>query len=247
MNQIFSKAQLYSKRFDHKKRIEKELKLLQTTLAALPTSSDNHIIDLACGPGMHGNWFAEHGFNVTGIDIEKEAIQIAKSLYPAVSFNVGDMRDIQADKANLVLFLGNTISSSKSPEDLELIISSIANVLHDGGILLIHHLNYDPSLWNEPKVIVTQNNPDGKNIIAVKTMVNFQDRILVNFVYYYPDDNWTNIGQHAGALRKILPDELDPILDKHGFIGLATFGSGACEPFDPMKSNDCFRLLQKNR
>lgn len=242
---MFNKAQLYSQRFDHKKRIEKELKLLQTTLAAIPLDGPRQVIDLACGPGMHGNWFTEQGFFVTGIDIEPEAINTASELYPEVNFIIGDMRNIVADKCSLVLFLGNTISSSKNSADLELILKSVNNVLITGGIALIHHLNYHSSLWLTPKVIVTENKPKDKNIVALKTMASFQDRILVNFTYYIPDDDWSSIGQHSGALRKIMPEEIEPIIEKTGFISLATFGSGDCAPFEPEKSTDCFRLLQK--
>lgn len=57
--------------------------------------SPSKTIDLGCGAGNHALWLAKQGFDVTGIDISREAISIAKEGATRegvnVSFEVIDM------------------------------------------------------------------------------------------------------------------------------------------------------------
>lgn len=53
-----------------------------------------HILDLGCGPGRDSKYFAELGYNVTGIDFSPNMIEMAKALVPSATFLVADIENL---------------------------------------------------------------------------------------------------------------------------------------------------------
>jgi 2-polyprenyl-3-methyl-5-hydroxy-6-metoxy-1,4-benzoquinol methylase len=50
------------------------------------------LVELGCGAGNHSRWFAERGFDVTGIDVSPTAIEWAAARgIPRARFLVGDL------------------------------------------------------------------------------------------------------------------------------------------------------------
>ena len=52
----------------------------------------DRVLDMACGRGRHAQWFVERGMQVTGIDIDANSIEEARSAFPGVTFMEHDMR-----------------------------------------------------------------------------------------------------------------------------------------------------------
>lgn len=69
-----------------------KLELLEKRL-----SSGARILDAGCGPGHHSHYLARKGFDVTGVDLSKESLAIAKKTGARVHrpiFYNGDMREV---------------------------------------------------------------------------------------------------------------------------------------------------------
>jgi SAM-dependent methyltransferase len=66
-------------------------------------------LDLACGSGRHAIWLAEHGWNVTGVDVSSDAIATLKESAPAVDARVADLEQgeylIQPSAWDLVVIM----------------------------------------------------------------------------------------------------------------------------------------------
>lgn len=60
---------------------------------------NDEILDLGCGPGHHSRIFSENGFKVTGIDLSKEMINIAKNEVQEVEFHVMDILKLKFKKS----------------------------------------------------------------------------------------------------------------------------------------------------
>ena len=87
-------AEAYAQQFaDELSRKRFERALLDEFAAALPTPT---ALDIGCGPGHVGKYLAERGLDVTGIDLSPVMIDLARRMNPAMRFEVGDMRVLNA-------------------------------------------------------------------------------------------------------------------------------------------------------
>lgn len=56
------------------------------------------VLDLACGIGKLASKLYKLGYEVCGIDISKDMINIAKSNYPKIQFDIADMTNFNLDR-----------------------------------------------------------------------------------------------------------------------------------------------------
>lgn len=60
----------------------------------IPMPEYAKVLDACCGLGRHAAGLREHGYKVTGIDIDADLVAEATELHPGVSFMTMDMRDL---------------------------------------------------------------------------------------------------------------------------------------------------------
>jgi SAM-dependent methyltransferase len=129
-------AEDYARRFaselDHKP-------LDRALLLALveETPADALIADVGCGPGHVAAFLGAHGANSLGIDLSPEMVELARHLYPPVSFSIGDMLSLPAPDGawGAVVALYSVIHLDD--DDLALACAEFARVLRPGGAALI--------------------------------------------------------------------------------------------------------------
>lgn len=95
------------------------------------------ILDLGCGAGYDSKLLSEYGAKVVGVDLSDKQIEVAKQNLPNGKFFVGDITD-KLD--NLGKFDGVLCLATIMHIDIEKMKSTfenIANILHEGGLLLI--------------------------------------------------------------------------------------------------------------
>lgn len=105
-------------------------------LGKLLKGKSGKLLDIGCGNGFTAGFCSELGFEVVGIDVSQDGIEIAKKAYPRVHFEVASINDDLADLINDV----DVVISSEVIEHLYTPIHLIKNafsVLKPGGILII--------------------------------------------------------------------------------------------------------------
>lgn len=112
------------------------------TLVSYAQSNDwlgRRIVDLGCGTGASVRWFANHGYNVTGIDLSHAMLAIAQqSLSSGMSFQLyeGDIRTLSnLHDIDMVLAL-DVLNELNSLRDLETVFTSVANVLSQNRLFI---------------------------------------------------------------------------------------------------------------
>jgi len=60
----------------------------------LPLPAFENVLDICCGPARHAQLLAKHGYKVTGIDRDTEAVRRAAELVPAGTFVELDQREL---------------------------------------------------------------------------------------------------------------------------------------------------------
>lgn len=111
-------------------------------------ASDANVLEYGCGPGSHSFMIAEHGGNVTGIDISDVAIDLAeeeakkKGLHDRISFSVMDAEKLKFDNSSFDLICGTGILHHL---DLGRSFAEISRVLTDDGVaVFIEPLGHNP-------------------------------------------------------------------------------------------------------
>jgi ubiquinone/menaquinone biosynthesis C-methylase UbiE len=101
----------------------------------------NKIIDLGCGNGNHVVFFAEQGFEVSGIDISEEAIEIAKAWLKKrnleATLMAGDIETIPYPDQSFDVVLSHAVLDHVSFEKAKKVMEEIKRVLVPGGYVCI--------------------------------------------------------------------------------------------------------------
>lgn len=100
------------------------------------------VLDLGCGTGMLSCRLANHGFDVTGLDISPDSLQLLQQRNPIIKIVLGDASIFPfADNAfQAVVSLGSWRHFTKT----EKLIMEIVRALDDNGILVIGY--FPPAL-----------------------------------------------------------------------------------------------------
>jgi SAM-dependent methyltransferase len=101
------------------------------------------VLDVPCGYGRHSNELARRGFDVVGVDINREELAVARRSSVggagAVRFETCDMRDIRyREEFDVVLNLFFSFGFFESDEDNDGCIRRFHEALRPGGRFVMH-------------------------------------------------------------------------------------------------------------
>ena len=102
------------------------------------------VLSVGCGPAVIETGLAEHGFNVTGLDISKEALNQAPDSIRTVRVSVENM-DFTESSFDAVIY----VASIQFIERYKEAVKQSARVLRSGGKLLIMLLNPESEFFKE--------------------------------------------------------------------------------------------------
>ena len=102
------------------------------------------VLSVGCGPAIIEAGLSEHGFNVTGLDISKEALDQAPDSIRTVRGSVENM-DFTESSFDAVIY----VASIQFIERYKEAVKQSARVLRSGGKLLIMLLNPESEFFKE--------------------------------------------------------------------------------------------------
>lgn len=111
----------------------------------------DQLLDVACGTGHHIQYLKEH-FNVQGLDLNPELLEIARQRNPEVPFHEGDMIDFDLGKKfDVITCLFSSIGYVKTLQNLRLAIDTMRAHLKPDGLLIIEPW-FTPDEWTPATV-----------------------------------------------------------------------------------------------
>lgn len=94
------------------------------------------LLDLGCGTGNISKLFSESGFDVIGVDISSDMIEVAKTKDKKTNYVVDDMLEYRNEKVDYIMCNFDTINYLSSFKDLERFFINVYNNLNNGGIFV---------------------------------------------------------------------------------------------------------------
>lgn len=110
------------------------------------------ILDVACGTGEHARRLMDHGYQVDGLDLDQDLLDVAREKAPGGEFIRGDMIDFHLGKTyDVITCLFSSIGYVKSIQNLKKTLTCFKEHLTPNGVAIIEPW-LTPDSWHAGKV-----------------------------------------------------------------------------------------------
>jgi ubiquinone/menaquinone biosynthesis C-methylase UbiE len=114
-----------------------ESRALESLARRLVRSRGRAWLDVACGTGTHLSFLRRH-YAVTGVDVSREMLRVARRRLPGVRLIVGDMRNFRLHETfDVVSCLYSAIGHLRTERELAATLANFARHLKPGGVAII--------------------------------------------------------------------------------------------------------------
>ncbi len=242
-------SQSYDRFVNWKERLAYELPFLEHLLESIPSAQGErlHVLDAACGTGMHAIALAQRGYLVVGTDLSPAMIAQAKQNALAAGTSLrfetmgfGAQAALLGEKSfDAVLCLGNSLPHLLTEEALDEALADFYRLLRPQGAVLIQNRNFDQVMQKRQREMEPQSVQKEMQEWLFIRFYDFLENGLVRFNFLtlsrQANQPWKQDWQ-SSLLRPLLADELSKSLRQAGFSDIQLFGNLAGDPFDPQVS-----------
>jgi len=185
------------------------------------------ILDVPCGYGRHSIEFSRRGFDVVGVDINHEELEVARGLAVAsesVVFERCDIRDIRyREEFDAIVNLFFSFGFFDADDDNELCVRRFHNALRPGGRFLMHTDVHIPRLLRgEHKFTECRRLRSGKQLLIDERFDTKRRRIEGSWTLLDPDGGETTL--RAYSQRVYTYDEFAGVCKSAGFSSVNGYG-----------------------
>jgi len=102
------------------------------------------ILDAGCGTGHYCGRLAADGFEVVGVDLDPQMIEMARRTYPGPTFHCADILEIGTlpPPFDLVFCIGN-VAPHLTQDDFTRFVGEVWRILRPGGLWTFQIVNWD--------------------------------------------------------------------------------------------------------
>jgi ubiquinone/menaquinone biosynthesis C-methylase UbiE len=180
------------------------------------TSPGFELMDMACGTGSHAQ-ILKNDFKVTGVDINKDMLKIAREKVPEADFIQGDMKDLEIEaKFDVVICIFSAIHYNTNYSELEITLTNFYKHMEDGGIL-IYDLSFNNENWIEGLVSVDTVVEDKLKIARICQSQLTNGIFNANFVFLVKDNGEFDFDIDEHKLGVFGVNEVLKLMERVGF------------------------------
>lgn len=221
MNKPFQNSAEFYELIYQNKDYKKETDYIYSLLNSLKINVQGELLDIGCGTGGYLPFHLEKNVNITGLDISKEMLEIAKLKFPNIEFILGDIKKIEMSKIfNFAFMSFHVINYQNSKVEVLKTFQNISNHLKKDGILIFDFW-HGLAIENDPpkKVDKIFRNKSLKLVRKTTPTVNSITQIIdVCFDFsIYKEDILTNQFQENHLMRYLYKEEIEKSLAQAGF------------------------------
>lgn len=184
------------------------------------------ILDLGCGTGIHAEMLYEKGYDICGVDLSEEMLNVARESAKISNKNIEYIRsnitELNLDrKYDVVTSLFHVISYLSNNRDIIKTFKNIKSHLNEGG-LFIFDFWYGPGvLSDKPSTRIKRVEDNEIECVRLTESVLYNELncVDVNFELFINDkkSNSTEVTRETHRMRYFFDKELELIADITGF------------------------------
>ncbi len=179
------------------------------------------ILDLGCGTGFHDLELSKRGYEITGLDLSKEMIEIAKEKAPKVKFEVGDMSNFNLNENfDAIICLFSSIGYLVENKQIENFFKCVKNHLKENGLLIIDCWNGLAVMHELPSSRKKDVEIEGLKIIR-KSFPDLDSKNHINNVRFnvkiFQDNSLIDGYEEQHKVRFFFPKEIEKYMNDEGF------------------------------
>lgn len=122
----------YYDKFYQNKNYKKETEFSKNFINA-----NDKILDVGCGTGIHAALLTDNGFEVDGLDLNKEMLEIAKTRLKTNLYWQNILEIDISKKYNMIISMFAVFNHLKDTDELMRGLMNLKQLLHDGGKIII--------------------------------------------------------------------------------------------------------------
>jgi ubiquinone/menaquinone biosynthesis C-methylase UbiE len=141
----------FAKYYDLQYAKKKYLEEVQFINAIIKKNQVNgkRLLDVACGSGNHAKILIKQGYSITGVDLNREILSVARKKVPKAYFVTGDMRSFKLKrKFDIILCMYTSMNYNLKTEDFIKSLKNFKRHLSDNGLIF-----FDMPLPRKPVVV----------------------------------------------------------------------------------------------
>ncbi len=179
------------------------------------------IFELGCGTGNYLKILSEKDYEITGIDISKDMLEIArrKCNCRLVESDIADFN--LEDKFDICIAMFDVLSYITSNESLIKTFGSIKRHLNEKGLLIFEVWNGPAVLYNHPEQRTREAEDENLKIVRItKPELKAAENIVnIHFKYLIKNkkDKTMEEIEEIHPMRYFFPQEIKILLEKEGF------------------------------
>jgi SAM-dependent methyltransferase len=233
---MYKKLAKYYDLIYHWKDYEKEAYSIKDLIKKYKKADGNKLLDVGCGTGKHLEQFIDD-FSCSGIDINNEMVEVAKTKFKDAIFEQGDMIDFNLKtEFDVILCLFSSIGYVKTYSNLEKTMLNFRNHLKTGGVLIIEPWFTKSAYWVGAPGMTTYDGKDVKiarlnttkiegdlSIMEMHYLIAEKDKDVIHFadtheLGLFETDKTLDFMEKAGLKAEFLKDGL--MEDRGLYIGV---------------------------
>src|SRR4030042_1941738 len=179
------------------------------------------ILDLGCGTGLHDLELSKRGYEITGLDLSNEMIEIAREKVPNVRFEVADMSNFNLnEKFDAIICMFSSLGYLIENKQIESFFKSVKNHLKENGLLIIDCWNGLAVMHELPSSREKSADIEELKIIR-KSFPNLDPKNHINNVRFnvkiFQNNSLIDEYEEPHKVRFFFPKELEKYMNDEGF------------------------------
>lgn len=176
------------------------------------------VLDVSCGSGNHSRIFSNLGYFVTGVDLNKDMLALArKTLGSKVKLYKQDMRKINIPvKADILVCLFNSINYNLSYKELKTTLTKFYNHLKPDGIVVFDTF-FTKENWKDGYLSNQAYKVDDADVVRISKSTSKGDIATVYITYIIHKGKQKSIIETDNVIMLLEPKKVLEIMKQIGF------------------------------